>query len=150
MQVTIQPALTARLNQLANLGSTIKDEVIPQVAAAGMVTMHEVIQTDEDANASGYTGAKTPWHPQGGRRELKNTMDNTLDMHPTENGMLVGWQNATDYIEGQDEGWGSGGNAPMPEGALYKNVEGAEFVQAGYEAITDVLPAQLEQAIRRK
>jgi hypothetical protein len=148
-KIIISKDLTSRLQALESIKHDLLDEVIMPLASVGQVTMAQVIETDETANAKSPTEAKTKWDPIEGRRTVDQTMLKALDIHEDTNGVLVGWKNAPDYYEAQDKGWGILGGVDEPDGALYHIVHGAHYIKSGENAIKNVLPKVLRDFVRK-
>jgi hypothetical protein len=134
MKINVSTQLFAQLEKLKNIQNNIKEDVIKPSGESALVDVKHIIATDEMANATGKTGNKTPYDPIAGRRTQPDTMYSEVGIKETSNGVDVGWENPSDYYEAQNLGWGSGGNANQPQNALYENVKGAYFMEAGYES----------------
>jgi hypothetical protein len=145
MKITIPKALYTQIAKVKTMQKTLKEQVVKPAANEALETVKFVIETDESANAHGRTNAHTSWDPISGRRTVYDTMYESAEIWDNEqNGESIGWKIAEDYIVGQDEGWGSQGSAPEPEGALYSSVSGARFLDAGEQAAEGVIDKELD------
>jgi hypothetical protein len=150
MAITVDSRLYTALDKLKHIDDDVK-ETVQLATNVAAFTMNQVIETDNNANASVPTGKTTKWDPLDPGRRTQPNISKTHDLQeelkviPTQTGSFIGWENPVDYMVAQDLGWGSGGEASRPAGALYENVQGAHFVEAGYNAAKDVIETELNK-----
>jgi hypothetical protein len=139
MEVKVDPNLYLALHELINVKADLKD-IIHNASTTAQVIMNQVIETDDDANASGAPQWGWKWDPvDPGRRTETNVMQESIVVRERGDETFVGWEDPEAYIVGQDIGWGSKGKAARPAGAIYSSVKGAHFLKKGYEAARTVV-----------
>ncbi|MDR3116734.1 MAG: hypothetical protein LBT91_02735 [Bifidobacteriaceae bacterium] len=147
MKINVPQKLFTGLNKIGQAINSIKSDVILPAGESALADVKHIIETDESAAASGRTNNKTAWNPIKGRRTKQDTMYETLSLKEKNNGVSVGWDNAEDYYESQNLGWGSQGSGQQPEDALFENVKGAGFMEAGYESANGEVDKRIKDLV---
>ena len=144
------------LDELARMLSGVPDAVADEIMEDSDPIVNQVrfeMGSDENIreHPPGYAHSK-PSHPgapsDDGVREYSGETSDDVHAQRTPTGVFVGNTGRADIARGQDLGWGTMGDAPMPAGADQPDMQGAEFYSNSIPVVREIIDIAMKSVAK--
>ena len=144
------------LDDLARMLSGITDAVSNEIMEDSDPIVNQVrFEMGSDENIQehppGYVHSK-PSHPgapsDDGAREYSGDTRSDVHAQRTPTGVFIGNTRRADIARGQDLGWGTMGDAPMPAGADQPDMQGAEFYLNSTPVVREIIDIAMKSVAK--